>query len=72
MENNNEIKRADLGVIYIDSDNRVGIDLMIDRKYFTPLMMDSLENVTNMLQIILMEVGRNIENEHQENDTEEK
>ena len=54
-------ERKDIGVISIDKEGLVRIDLLIDSKFFDDVDMVALQNVADHLQIIINHVAKNIE-----------
>ena len=62
MENNNNIERIDLGVIYLGSNGKVGIELLLERDLFDELEMASLQNVCDTLQCLMNEIAKKLEN----------
>ena len=59
-------ERKDIGVISISNEGLVGIDLLIDTKYFDDMDMKALQNIADHLQIIINHVAKNIEEDKNE------
>ena len=54
-------EKKDIGVISINEEGLIGIDFLIDSKYFEDIDMVALQNVADHLQIIINHVAKNIE-----------
>lgn len=54
-------ERKDIGVISIDNEGLIRIDLLIDSKYFEDIDTVALQNVADHLQIIINHVAKNME-----------
>ena len=54
-------ERKDIGIVSIDSEGFVHLDLLIDQKYFEDVDTIALQTVVDHLQIIINHVAKNIE-----------
>lgn len=54
-------ERKDIGIVSIDSEGFVHLDLLIDPKYFEDVDTIALQTVVDHLQIIINHVAKNIE-----------
>ena len=59
-------EKKDIGVISINNEGIVSVDLLIDSKYFEDIDTVALQNVVNHLQIIINHVAKNIEEDKNE------
>lgn len=66
MENNNNIEKIDLGIIYLGSNGKVGIELLLERDLFGELEMAALQNVCDTLQCLMNEIAKKLEDEKRE------
>ena len=64
MENNEQ--QLDLGIISINNEGKVTIQILLDDDLFSPSMKQSLQEVCNQLQIIFCEVAKELENRSNE------
>ena len=60
------MEKKDIGVISISEEGLVGIELLIDSKYFEDVDTIALQNVVDHLQIIINHVAKNIEADNHE------
>ena len=60
------MEKKDIGVISISEEGLVGIELLIDSKYFEDVDVVALQNVVDHLQIIINHVAKNIEADNHE------
>ena len=59
-------EKKDIGVISINNEGLVSVDLLIDSKYFEDIDTVALQNVVDHLQIIINHVAKNIEEDKNE------
>lgn len=63
---NEETEYLSIGVINLNNEGKVNIQLMLEEDLFTPLMKSALQNICNELQVLMVEVAKNIDERNAE------
>lgn len=66
--NNNKQQQLDLGIISINNEGRVTIQLLLEEDLFSPLMKEALQGICNQLQILFNQVATELEEKNNNED----